>query len=324
MAKVLQGEMPEGEETIVGVFDVEFLFVPGAVKAAGGSPQRIDEVEHGFLLCGKLRLHSVEGVEGDGGGQEIRHGRTGEREKATRGVPRIQNPPGRFRRNGNVEFPAESDCGGGCRKVWNGQGDVVGPCAAGDQKGGEAVPHSIRIGQDEMVVGIGTEGEKTGIGRSCLRIVGLVVASVGSAVTLDGLEDRGDPAGGWALCQGGVTPRKTTLMNEVELVEGGEVFVEEFADGTLRKRGPQGGECTNGKTGVIQVRGSLAITKSTVGILLRAEIGFDEIAGFVTEEGASEASDLEHFEAEGHEAKRSERGEKRAGIFGEECGHDAR
>jgi hypothetical protein len=82
----------EGEEAVVGVFDVEGVIGPVAMESTVGGPEAIDEVEEGVFEVGEGGLGTVEGVEGDGGGEEVRDGGVGEGFEAAGWVELAEEP----------------------------------------------------------------------------------------------------------------------------------------------------------------------------------------------------------------------------------------
>jgi len=75
--------MPECEKTVISIFTVQRVVGPVAVKSSSGIPKRIHKVETGLFEMGKIRLHGVQRVQSNGGGEQIGQGGRRQREEAS-------------------------------------------------------------------------------------------------------------------------------------------------------------------------------------------------------------------------------------------------
>ena len=65
--------MPQSEQAVVGVFEVDDIVGPVAEEPAVGDPEGVDEIEVGVFDFREWKLDGVEGVEGDRSRKEVGH-----------------------------------------------------------------------------------------------------------------------------------------------------------------------------------------------------------------------------------------------------------
>src|SRR5579863_2519197 len=113
---ISKAQMPQGEQSIVGIFAIENFVGPTADESAAGGPQRIEEIEGGLANRIERRVQADQRMQGGGGGKQIGDGGREGGEESARGMLPLKQPGSDFRGHRLIEMPQQSDGSGGCRR----------------------------------------------------------------------------------------------------------------------------------------------------------------------------------------------------------------
>ena len=259
-------EMPERQEAVVGVFAVEMVFVPMAVKTSRVGPEGVHEIEARFADRIQRSLQRRQRVKGGRGAQQIGDGCPGNRAKSAHGMALIEQPRTRGGwRGGMAELAQHADGRGGGVGRADGDAALVRPGTVRCFQRRQRVEHPLRFCQGDSQILQRADREERGVsgsgGRARVDVKTAIAGSIGGKLAGDlgargGLERRNTPGS-----ERSPGPAETASMHEIESFarsERSEIISQRFG----RTGFAQGQQRVEGENSVVEVRIPVAILEA--------------------------------------------------------------